>query len=428
MQSSFLHHNGLLFAGSVVVGVLNYAYYPLLGRLLTPAEFGEVQTLVSLFLQLIIFLTVLGIVGTNVVSHHSQASYRNKVFFELEKIGLLLSLGLLVFSVLLAPTFARALSFSSSWPFILLALSIVASVPLFLRIAFLRGKHDFLAVSLAQIFSSLAKLLLAWLLVFFGLGTIGAIGGLVLAQLTALVYAHLKSKGYGLTKPGEAKYFAKLQLKQISTEIKFSLYVLVASLGVIALFSIDVIIVKYFFDAQTAGLYAGVATVGRIVFFLTASVSQVLLAGIAPNRHKKNKGLLIKSLILVVGLSAPVVVLFCLFPSQVVGLLMGQEYAEVASLLPMLVVANFTISIVNLLVLYFLALRRVMVSVVAIMGFVAACVLIIVNHHSLSSVAYNLIIGSSVTLIIVLLCFARDYLKWRKNDETGINIGGSASP
>jgi O-antigen/teichoic acid export membrane protein len=50
-RKDLLWHNGIFFVGSLVASVLNYLYYPVLGRMLHPAAFGESQTLVSMFLQ-----------------------------------------------------------------------------------------------------------------------------------------------------------------------------------------------------------------------------------------------------------------------------------------------------------------------------------------------------------------------------------------
>lgn len=426
IDSAFLRHNAILFAGSVLVGALNYLYYPIVGRILKPADFGEVQTLISLFLQLTIFLTVIGVVGTNIVTHYKKAQQRDQIFFNLEKLCIIVALSFLVVSLVTSPFLKQALNFNSAWPFVLLALSVAVSVPLFLRLAFLRGKQQFLAVSLSQIISAIGKLILSWILVVVGLGTMGAMLGLVAAQIVAAAYTWLKAHKAGLSSQVIKNYLSLPDLKNIVPELKFSFFVLIGSLGVIALFSVDVIIVKYFFDANTAGLYAGVATVGRTVFFLTASVAQVLLASVG--NSPKHKTLLVKSLVLITLVTVPIFALFCMFPSEIVSLLMGQQYSQYAFLLPLLVVANFTISIINLLVLYFLALRRAIASVVAIMGFVASCVLMILNHDSLNSIVYNLLIGSSVTLVAISLCFTRRYLRWRKNDETSANISSGSSP
>ena len=70
--SAFLRHNAIFFVGAVAVGALNYLYYPILGRMLNIESFGEVQTLVSLFVQLQIFLTVMSQVTVNVVANYED--------------------------------------------------------------------------------------------------------------------------------------------------------------------------------------------------------------------------------------------------------------------------------------------------------------------------------------------------------------------
>lgn len=62
----FLRHNAIYMVGSLSVAALNYLFYPVLGRMLSPADFGEVQALTSLFTQAAIFLTILTYVTVHV--------------------------------------------------------------------------------------------------------------------------------------------------------------------------------------------------------------------------------------------------------------------------------------------------------------------------------------------------------------------------
>src|SRR5689334_4139694 len=110
-SSEFLRHNAIFFAGSVAIGVLNYIYYPLLGRLLEPTAFGEVQTLVSLFLQLAIFLTVLGNLTVNIVTNHADEPIARRTMLELEKLALLISLVGFGVAVIAAPLLQRFFNF-----------------------------------------------------------------------------------------------------------------------------------------------------------------------------------------------------------------------------------------------------------------------------------------------------------------------------
>ena len=80
-SSDFLRHNLVFFVGSFAVSVINYLYYPVLGRLLPTTQFGEVQTLVTLFLQANIFLGVITNVAVNIVANERDEHLRNRIVF-----------------------------------------------------------------------------------------------------------------------------------------------------------------------------------------------------------------------------------------------------------------------------------------------------------------------------------------------------------
>src|SRR5687768_6360387 len=95
-RSSFLRHNAIFFFGSVAVGAINYAYYPILGRMMDPTAFGELQVLVSLFLQFTIFLNVLGMITINIVTNYKDSEKAHRMIFEIEKLSAYATLVILV--------------------------------------------------------------------------------------------------------------------------------------------------------------------------------------------------------------------------------------------------------------------------------------------------------------------------------------------
>ena len=409
-QSTFLRHNAIFFAGSVAVGALNYLYYPIVGRLLQPAAFGEVQVLVSLFLQLTIFLSVLGLVTINLVANYRDKARRNETVFELEKFALIVAVIILFATFLAAEPLRQFFHFQSSWPFILLAAALVVTVPFTFRTAYLRGVQRFTATSIANVIGAGSKIIFSVFLVIIGLGTAGAIAGLALAQGASLGYAAWQSRASGLIRPQNLTRFALPKLNAILPELRYSTFVLLGTLGVMVLFSIDVLIVKRFFDPHTAGLYAGVATVARIIFFVTASISQVLLPSVKIDQPaRQNRQLFIKSAILLTGISSPILLMCFVVPEHIISLLMGKAYLTHTGLLPLLALTMFVISILNLTVLYFLALRRYAPAVFAIIGAGATCVLLLINHSTLESVVHILLYGSiAIVCFIAVWAFAKN--------------------
>jgi O-antigen/teichoic acid export membrane protein len=411
-RSHFLRHNSVFFFGAVAVGALNYLYYPILGRLLNTAQFGEVQALISLFLQITIFLSVLGLVTINVVTNYASEAKRNAVILEFEKLAFVLGIGLLAVTILLQGVLARFLQFDSRAPFILLVVALVVSVPLTFRSAFLRGQKRFGLASVTNLLSAGGKLLFAVLLVVVGLKTVGAIGGLVAAQLIAGGFAAAWAARYGLKRRGVGGWLQLPNFRLLKPELRYGLLVLIGSLIITLQYSIDIVVVKHYFDPHTAGLYAGVASVARIVFFLTASVAMVLMSLVKLDAEPtKNRQLLVKSLVLTAIVGLPVVLLSLLEPEKLASLLMGGAYSQVAGLLPKLSLAIFIVAILNVVMAYYLALRQFSLALPLGIGAGITYWLLYSFHASLEAIVNSLLIGSAVMLCAISVWAARRHLK-----------------
>lgn len=403
-RSQFLRHNVIFFVGSVAVGILNYLYYPVMGRLLTPAAFGEVQALITIFLQATIFLMVLGLVTITIVANYDSDRKRDAVVREFEQLAFVVSVVVLLCTTLFQNAVQRFLQLEDTWPLLLLMVALVATVPFTFRGAFLRGRQQFGLASLTNIVSAGGKLLFAVVLVVLGAGPAGAIGGLVAAQITASTWAAYWARRHGLSPATRRNVLRLPDLRLLAPELRYGALVLAGSLIVTVQYSIDIVIVKHYFDPHTAGLYAGMASVARIIFFLTASVALVLMPLVkAHNQPEANRRLLYKSLGLLLAASMPVLALFIAAPEWVVRLLMGDTYTPVAHLLPVLSVAIFTVSIVNLIVTYYMALRWYALAPIIILGAAVTYALLLAHHDTLSAVVNNVLIGSSVMLALLLI-------------------------
>lgn len=420
-QSSFLRHNAVFFFGSVAVGVLNYMYYPILGRLMEPGQFGEVQVLVSLFLQFTIFLNVLGMITVNVTTNSNDQKKAHRIIFELEKFAAYISVGILLVSIVAGEFLRQQLQFGSMLPFVALALSLVVSIPLTFRSSFARGQKCFGVASISQLIGAFAKVVFSAGLVILELGVAGAIFGIVVAQFVAFLYAARWAARIGFERPADTNYGTLPDVNTIKPELRYGGAVFAGLFFITLLMSVDVIVVKYYFDAHTAGLYAGIATVARIVFFLAAPIAQVLMPMVKVEQSaEKNKKLLMKSLALTVGVCGVVLAMCAVIPGTITTVLMGAEYGLYAELLPKLTLVVFIISIVNLVVMYYLALRQKMIMLVGIIGFVVSMSLMLAWHDSLHAIVHSMLLGSIFTLlttgIYVLVNLKRGVRNAKQND------------
>ncbi|HSX06762.1 MAG TPA: oligosaccharide flippase family protein [Candidatus Saccharimonadia bacterium] len=400
--STFLKHNAIFFFGAVAAGALNYAFYPVLARLLSTSNFGEVQALCSLFAQVNIFLGVLGLLTVNIVANTKQSGERDRIIIELEKLALLIGALLVVATLIMGSSLKHFFHFTSAWPFVWLAAAVLVSVPLMFRNSFLRGRQAFGLTSILGVIAAGVDLLLAVVSVLLHLQTTGVMVALVVAQFLTFIYSSWLARRRGFSGRWHETLLKLPDMRVITPELGYATVVLVSSLTITGLYSIDTIVVKHWFDAHTAGLYAGIATVARIIFFVTASIAQVLLPSVRMNQSaKSNQQVLTKSLILLVSIGGGVLLLFMLLPKLVMETLMGQRFLPYASLLPRLSIVIFLISVINLFMLYHLALRRYAVVLIAVCGAVVTTALFAMHHHSLAAIINDLL--CSCTLVAVLL-------------------------
>lgn len=402
LGNDFVRNNLVYFIGSMAVSFLNYLYYPVLGHVLSVEQFGEIQVLISLYIQMTIFLSVLGLVSTNVVLNVRDSKVVNHTVSELEKVSLYASVIILLAVAVLSPFLKSALKFDSIWPFIIITLVFVAGVPLGFRSAFLRGKGDFVGTSIQGIIASFLKIVASVVLVLVGLKVTGAAGGILVAQLLAFAYAAYKAKKLGFERHRGG---AGVDWHVLRPQFKFAGLVLFVSLVTTLLYSADVTVIKYLFSPQVAGEYAGMSTIARIILFLTGSIAIVLLSSVKLDRPpEQNSRLLIRSLGLTLAIGGSTTLVFALFPTQIIHLLFGRRYDNFAHLLPMLSLAMLAISLSTLMSNYHIALRHYWVAFYVGLGAVVTAGLIAAFHASPDAIVGDLAAGAG-TLFMVLLCW-----------------------
>jgi O-antigen/teichoic acid export membrane protein len=344
---------------------------------------------------------VLGLLTVNIVANYQDDKTRDRMILELEKLAVLISGGLLLVTAVSGPMLQHFFHFDSSWPFVALALAVAVTVPLTFRNAFLRGKRYFGLVSLAGILAAGGDLVLSIIFVLFGWSTTGAIAGLVVAQFLAFWYAAYNAKRFGFSEAFR-NVFKRPDIRFVLPELKYAALVLVGSLTVTGLYSIDALAIKHFFDAHTAGLYAGVSTIARIIFFLTASIAQVLMPSIKLHHSvKTNQQTLLKSFILLTVIGGGTLLAFTILPDLIIKTLMGATYLPFADLLPRLSLALFIISLLNLFIMYHMALRRYMIMPITIAGVAVTCTLLSLSHETLQQVINSLLYGGTATLVFM---------------------------
>jgi O-antigen/teichoic acid export membrane protein len=120
------------------------------------------------------------------------------------------------------------------------------------------------------------------------------------------------------------------------------------------------LIVKHFFSAESAGQYAALALIGRIVFFATWSVVTTLFPIVAQKqqRGEAHRHLLGMSLGLVTGVSVAIIIVTYVMPDLIVRVLFGQAYLAISELLWLYAIATMLYALSNVFINYHLSIGR----------------------------------------------------------------------
>lgn len=405
----------------MVAAFLNYLFYPFLGRVMNVSDFGEVQVIVSLLAQLGVLFGFFGTVVVNVTTNVEDPGEQRLVIAELKKIALIIAGSISVIVLVLSNYLKYFFHFSSVLPFIVLAAILPVSIVGSFLSSYLQGKKEFKKISIGNILTSFVRLAAAVVLVMLGMRAFGAVTGLLLAQ--AASYFYLLKTSRARTRD-DIKNSAELTMGstdmtvlekgRIIRELWFGFVVLCMTSCLTLLYTSDVLVVKHYFPPVFSGIYAGVSTVGNILYFGLVPISGVMIAFVKiKNSPEENKAFFLKSLGIVVSAGIVGLLLFCIFNSTIVHILIGTKYLSAAYLLPRMGISMFLIAVLNIIFSYYIALRNYSVFPIAIAGVALVLILTILRHATPVEIIDNFIITTSSILIFFICLYAKNHFSRR---------------
>lgn len=400
-----LINNPLFSGGSIVIigsnaaNAINYAYHLLTGRLLGPALYGELATLISLIGLLSIVPSSVSLVVTKYVSGSKSESERKSliIWFKMQsfKIGLLIFILILI----LSPFIASFIKINEISYLFLIAVSFLFSLTSVINRAVLQGLLKFKEMVFSFVAENTVKVLLSIVLIYLGYELFGAMLALALSTLFGwyLTNTYLK---VGTNK----KIETPVNLKSM---LIYTFPVIVQSMSITSLYSSDLILVKHFFPSFEAGIYAALSTLGKIIFFGAGPITTAMFPLISQRyaRGDDYKKIFTYSFILTFGIAVCMVFFYWLFPSFAINLLYGSAYLEAKGLLVWFGIFMTFFSLSTLLVNFNLSLGRIRVVVLPLIASIVQITLIWLFHENLLEVV---LISSFVTalLLIALLIYS----------------------
>ena len=424
LRRGVLSGSAIMLVSSVFVGVMNLVYNFTVAHKLGAGQFGHASAIYTVLMLLSSVTLSFQLLCSKFVARSDSESERIAIYNLLHRRSWLGGLAVGVVLLSASSAISHYLNLPSPLLVRVLAIGTVFYVPLGTRRGFMQGTYDFVPLALNFSLEAVVKLVGAVVLMSAGYsveGVVGAISAsLIVAYFVAIPRKHHLGKGQQTT---------------LRAGMEEGVQAVIFFIGQVIINNLDIVLVKHFFDATQAGVYAAVALIGRVVYMLSWSVvsSMFPFSAGARSSEKDGRTVLTTALLLASGISGLFILAAWLMPRGLWHILLGAGFPSESH--------NFYSS---LLVLYALTTAIYALSVVLMtyeisrkignvswlqLGFSAAIIGgIYIFHDTLHSVITVQLVLMLILLLLVSLPFLRKSRSAEKSlaeaqgfgDQTGL--------
>lgn len=370
-----------------------------MGRFLGRSGYADIAVIISILGMVIIVQQAFGLTIIKYVSvgrnEKFVVNFTRWIFLWSFWLGIFLSL---IFFVS-APFLADFLHISQLGAMLLLSPIITLLVLLNTARSVFQGLLKFVGYVSIHLTEVVVKLVLAIVFIFLGWAIFGVIVAIMIGVVASSLLAYLLLNKYMIGKRGKAPEILPL--------LKYSLPVFLLSVAMTSMYSTDIILVKHFFNADEAGLYAALAKLGSIAFFAAAPVASVMFPHITRNysQRKSYSKHFYFSCLLVLTISILVVLVYKIFPLFVINLLFGSQFIGGVKILWWFGVYMLLLGLAVLFTQFYFAIGKTKIVLFFIIAAVLQAFLIWFIHQTLLEVIQVSILSISLLVTTLLVYF-----------------------
>ncbi|WP_159951032.1 oligosaccharide flippase family protein [Polaribacter septentrionalilitoris] len=378
----------------------NYLYNLVLGRVLGPEKFADAAILITFLLVLSFVAMTFQLVTAkfsvlfedSIFSGFISKIYKNALFT-----GVFLGVLIVIFSSQLQQFFKT----TSSLMFVIFGIGVPFYFLMSVNRGVFQGKQELKSLSVTYQSEMISRLLLTFALLYFlniDSSLIIAIG-IFFSFVFGLI--PFRSSNFSLFKP--------FQLDDSSKKLVKNFFIITAfyELTQIIINNSDILLVKHYFESYEAGLYASLALIGRVVYFIAWMFVMLLLPTVVQlKKDGKDTLPILLKYVAYIGFIAGAIVVSCFFfPNEIIKILFGSKYLPISSLLWKYASATGIFAISNIFAYYYLSLDKYIPVVLSGIFGMLQIVLVVLFHESLEQVVHVQIIAMVLLLIVQLSFF-----------------------
>lgn len=409
LKSKKITSEQLFMLSVLAVNGGNYLYNLILGRVLGPAQFADAAVLITFLLVLSFAAMTFQLVTAKfsvLFENEVFKSFISKVYKNALLVGIIMGILIVVFATQLQNIFNT----SSSNMFVVFG----CGVPLYFLMSVNRGvfqgKKAFKSLSITYQSEMLSRLIITLgLILIFDIKSSVVIAVGILASF---VFGLMPFKFPSII-PKKALVLSETNAKDIRS---FFIITAFYELTQIIINNSDILLVKHYFESYEAGLYASLALIGRIVYFIAWMFVMLLLPTVVELKKegKETAPTLFKYVGYIAAISISIIIVCLSFPETIITLLFGDSYTAMAPLLWKYAIATSMFAISNIFAYYYLSLDKYIPVVISGFFGMLQMGLVIFYHDSLEQVVHMQIIAMLLLLCIQLAFFKYDQIKSKK--------------
>lgn len=401
----------IMIAGGFLGSFSNYLYHLVMARSLGLKDYGILESLISIIYLLNIILATLSLVIAKYVASYKGKNETDKIssfFYKLLKTFLIIVPLVFIILAALTPAVSRFLHLSKNnsslyvWILLAFCLGIYGTVGK----SFLQGLSRFMNLTLSGLFDGIFRLLIAVIFILLGWRLAGAVVSFFIAAIFSLIFTAWFVRDLFSGKKN-------LPITEKNDIFKYIFPVFFTNLGLTSLITSDVILVRHFLSADSAGIYSALSTLGKIIFFAASPVTTVIFPLVAES-HAGGRGVkkeAVSGILLIAAIILGILAVFGLFPKLMVGLLFGAKYYNMISLVFLFAVGMSFYTLDSLILNIFLAQKKNTPPFLVLFAAALQISLIFLYHQELSAVVRIFTFVSALLFSLLLLYYFYDSKK-----------------
>jgi len=386
----------VMLVSMMMVNGFNFAYNVFMARILGPSEFGHINAAITILLLVSSASLAFQLVCAKFVARNENYSAKSAVVKSLLGKAWIASLILAAILFIAQKPFAAYLNLPNHWMLGLLAIGVAVYAPLGVKRGAMQGLCSFPRLGGNFVLEAFTRLVVGVGLVVAGYGALGAVGAISAAVVMAYLLPPMPSEIKVHAIAGEPASFAE------------AVQAIVFFIGQVIINNVDILLVKHFFPADPAGVYAAIAQIGRLLYFICWFGIVNAMFPVSASRQEENSSDAIGlPLLLVFGISTVFVLIAALFPHLIMGLIFGSKFINIGPLLALYAAATGLYSLAVVLIAYEMSKRIANTGWLQLLVSAALVLVIGFFHQSLREVIMVRIVLMVLMLVMVSFPFLR---------------------